>query len=112
MSEDLIGVTRFFLLWYKLFSKTSPAKTHQQMLKTSVHQQGLRTNQGPSAATGMTLMTHSLNNEASQQLCDYMLCLVEDGGPIFHPARHAKAVVDLTDLKGNPCVLIAFGTRD
>ena len=35
--------------------------------KTWVHQQGLRTNQGSSSAK--TLMTHSLNKEASQLLC-------------------------------------------
>ena len=45
--------------------------------KTWVHQQGLKTSQGPSAAK--TMMTHSLNKEASQLLCDAMRCLVEDG---------------------------------
>ena len=45
--------------------------------KTWVHDQGLRTNQGTSSAK--TLMTHSLNKEASQLLCDAMLCRVEDG---------------------------------
>jgi hypothetical protein len=41
------------------------------------HQQGLRTNQGVNSAK--TMMTHSLNREASQLLCDAMTCLVEDG---------------------------------
>ena len=45
--------------------------------KTWVHEQGLKTNQGPSSAK--TLMTHSLNKEASQLLCDAMRCRVEDG---------------------------------
>jgi hypothetical protein len=45
--------------------------------KTWIHQQGLKTNQGASSAT--TLMTHSLNKEASQLLCDAMKCRVEDG---------------------------------
>ena len=45
--------------------------------KTWVHQQGLKTNQ--SAASAKTLMTHSLNKEASQLLCDAMVCRVEDG---------------------------------
>ena len=45
--------------------------------KTWVHQQGLRTNQGSSSAK--TLMTHSLNKEASQLLCDAVRCRVEDG---------------------------------
>ena len=45
--------------------------------KTWVHEQGLKTNQGSSAAK--TLMTHSLNKEASQLLCDAMRCRVEDG---------------------------------
>ena len=47
--------------------------------KKWVHEQGLKTNQGPSAAK--TLMTHSLNKEASQLLCDAMRCRVEDGDP-------------------------------
>jgi hypothetical protein len=55
-----------------------------------VHEQGLKTNQGPSAAKA--LMTHSLNKEASQLLCDAMRCRVEDGD--------AKAE-DWTDSKGN-----------
>ncbi len=42
-----------------------------------VHEQGLKTNQGSSSAK--TLMTHSLNKEASQLLCDAVLCRVEDG---------------------------------
>ena len=45
--------------------------------KTWVHQQGLKTNQG--ATSAKTLMTHSLNKEASQLLCDAMVCRVEDG---------------------------------
>ena len=45
--------------------------------KTWVHQQGLKTNQGASSAK--TLMTHSLNKEASQLLCDAMRCRLEDG---------------------------------
>ena len=45
--------------------------------KTWVHEQGLRTNQGSSSAK--TLMTHCLNKEASQLLCDAMRCRVEDG---------------------------------
>jgi hypothetical protein len=45
--------------------------------KKWVHEQGLRTNQGPSSAK--TLMTHSLNKEASLLLCDAMRCRVEDG---------------------------------
>ncbi len=45
--------------------------------KTWIHQQGLKTNQGASSAK--TLMTHSLNKEASQLLCDAMKCRVEDG---------------------------------
>ena len=45
--------------------------------KINVHQQGLRTNQGVNSAK--TMMTHSLNREASQLLCDAMTCLVEDG---------------------------------
>ncbi len=45
--------------------------------KTWVHQQGIKTNQGASSAK--TLMTHSLNKEASQLLCDAMQCRVEDG---------------------------------
>jgi hypothetical protein len=40
-------------------------------------QQGLRINQGSSPA--MTLITHSLNKEASQLLCDAMQCRIEDG---------------------------------
>ncbi len=39
--------------------------------------QGLKTNQGPSAAK--TLMTRSLNKEASQLLCDAMQCRLKDG---------------------------------
>ncbi len=58
--------------------------------KTWVHEQGLKTNQGPSAA--MTLMTHSLNKEASQLLCDAMQCRLEDGD---------AAAEDWTDSKGN-----------
>ena len=45
--------------------------------KTWVHEQGLRTNQGSSSAK--TLMSHTLNKEASQLLCDAMRCRVEDG---------------------------------
>ena len=45
--------------------------------KTWVHEQGLKTNQGSSSAK--TLMTHSLNKEASQLLCDAVRCRVEDG---------------------------------
>jgi hypothetical protein len=45
--------------------------------KTWVHQQGLKTNQSATAAK--TLMTHSLNKEASQLLCDAVRCRVEDG---------------------------------
>ena len=45
--------------------------------KTWVHEQGLRTNQGHTSAK--TLMTHSLNKEASQLLCDAMRCRLEDG---------------------------------
>jgi hypothetical protein len=45
--------------------------------KKWVHEQGLKTNRGPSAAK--TMMTHTLNKEASQLLCDAMRCLVEDG---------------------------------
>jgi len=45
--------------------------------KKWVHQQGLKTNQGATAAK--TLMTHSLNKEASQLLCDAVRCRVEDG---------------------------------
>ena len=45
--------------------------------KTWVHEQGLRTNQGSSSAK--TLMTHCLNKEASQLLCEAMQCRVEDG---------------------------------
>jgi hypothetical protein len=45
--------------------------------KTWVHEQGLKTNQGSS--TAKTLMTHSLNKEASQLLCDAVRCRVEDG---------------------------------
>jgi hypothetical protein len=45
--------------------------------KTWVHEQGLKTNQGSSSTK--TLMTHSLNKEASQLLCDAVLCRVEDG---------------------------------
>jgi hypothetical protein len=41
-----------------------------------VHLQGLKTNQGPSSAH--TLMTHSLNKQASQ-MCDAMTCRLEDG---------------------------------
>ncbi len=53
-------------------------------------EQGLKTNQGPSAAK--ILMTHSLNKEASQLLCDAMRCRVEDGD---------GAAEDWTDSKGN-----------
>ncbi len=45
--------------------------------KTWVHEQGLQTNQGSSSAK--TLMTHSLNKEASQLLCEAMQYRVEDG---------------------------------
>ncbi len=45
--------------------------------KTWVHQQGLRTNQGSTSA--QTLMTLSLNKEASEMLCDAMRCRLEDG---------------------------------
>ncbi len=44
----------------------------------------------PSAAK--TLMTHSLNKEASQLLCDAMRCRVEDGD---------ATAEDWTDSKGN-----------
>ena len=57
--------------------------------KTWVHEQGLKTNQGPSAAK--TLMTHSLNKEASLLLCDAMRCRVEDGD---------ASAEDWTDSKG------------
>jgi hypothetical protein len=58
--------------------------------KKNVHEQGLKTNQG--AAAAKTMMTHSLNKEASQLLCDAMRCRVEDGD--------AEAE-DWTDSKGN-----------
>jgi hypothetical protein len=58
--------------------------------KKWVHEQGLNTNQGPSAAK--TLMTHSLNKESSQLLCDAMRCQVEDGDP---------EAEDWTDSAGN-----------
>ncbi len=45
--------------------------------KINVHQQGLRKNQGVNSA--ITIMTHSLNREASQLLCDAMTCQVENG---------------------------------
>ena len=45
--------------------------------KKWVHERGLGTNQGPSA--DKTLMTHSLNKEASQLLCDTMRGRLEDG---------------------------------
>ena len=51
--------------------------------KTWVHQQGLKTNQGPSSA--QTLMTHSLNKEASQLLYDAMRCRMEDGDDSAEP---------------------------
>jgi hypothetical protein len=51
--------------------------------KTWVHQQGLKTNQGSSSAK--TLMTHSLNKEASQLLCDAMRCRLEDGDDSGEP---------------------------
>ena len=51
--------------------------------KTWVHQQGLKTNQGASSAK--TLMTHSLNKEASQLLCDAMRCRLEDGDDSGEP---------------------------
>ena len=54
------------------------------------HEQGLKTNQG--AAAAKTMMTHSLNKEASQVLCDAIRCRVEDGD--------AEAE-DWTDSKGN-----------
>ncbi len=66
-----------------------------------VHEQGLKTNQDPSAAK--TLMTHSLNKAEPLQLCDAMRCRVEDGD--------AEAE-DWTDSKGNACLLIALGTMD
>ena len=44
--------------------------------KKWVHEQGLKTNQGSSSAK--TLMTHSLNKEASQLMCDAVRCRVED----------------------------------
>ncbi len=50
-----------------------------------------------------TLMTHSLNKEASQLLCDAMRCRVEDGD---------ADAEDWTDSKGNALRLIAFGTMD
>ncbi len=53
--------------------------------KTWVHQQGLRTNQGSTSA--QTLMTHTLNKEASELLCDVMTCRLEDGDV---DARHWK----------------------
>jgi hypothetical protein len=58
--------------------------------KTWVHEQGLRTNQGSSSAK--TLMTHSLNKEASQLLCDAVRCRVEDGDATSE---------NWTDSKGN-----------
>jgi hypothetical protein len=61
--------------------------------KTWVHQQGLHTNRGASSA--QTMMTHSLNKEASQRLCDAMRCRVEGGEA---SAEHYW-------------LLIAFGTR-
>ncbi len=45
--------------------------------KTWVYEQGLKTNQGATAAK--TLMMHSLNKKASQFLCDAVRCRVEDG---------------------------------
>jgi hypothetical protein len=45
--------------------------------KTWVHQQGLRTNNGSTSA--QTLMTHTLNKEASELLCEAMRCRLEDG---------------------------------
>jgi hypothetical protein len=50
-----------------------PEKGH----KTWFHQQGLNTNQG--ATSAKTIMTHSLNTEASQLLFDAMRCRVEAG---------------------------------
>ncbi len=72
------------------------------VFQTWVHEQGLKTNQGPSAAK--TLMTHSLNKEASQ-LCDAMQCRLEDGdaaaedwtdsnGDSFHPDRIWKSGIE------------------
>ncbi len=69
--------------------------------KTWVHEQGLKTNQGPSAAK--TLMPHSLNKEASQLLCDAMQCRLEDGTPQRRTGLTPTAI---------PCVLIAFGNRE
>ncbi len=57
--------------------------------KTWVHEQGLKTNQGPSLA--MTLMMHSLNKEASQLLWDAVRCRVEDGD---------ASAENWTDIKG------------
>ena len=51
--------------------------------KTWAHQQGLKTNQGASSAK--TLMTHSLNKEAYQLLCDAMRCRLEDGDDSGEP---------------------------
>ncbi len=45
--------------------------------KAWVHQQGLKTKQG--ATLAKTLMMHSLNQEASQLLCDAVRYRVEDG---------------------------------
>jgi hypothetical protein len=61
--------------------------------KTWVHEQGLKTNQGPSAAK--TLMTHSLNKEASQLLCDAMQC------PECRLEDEDAAAEDWTDSNGD-----------
>ena len=45
--------------------------------KKWVKEQGLKTNQGESAA--LTMMEHSLRKEASELLCDVMQCRIEDG---------------------------------
>ena len=45
--------------------------------KKWVKEQGDKTNQG--STTAMTMMTHTLNKEASQLLCDAVRCRVEDG---------------------------------
>jgi hypothetical protein len=50
-----------------------PAGGHRKW----VHQQELKTNQGSTSAK--TMMTHSLNKEASLLLCDAMECLLENG---------------------------------
>ncbi len=66
----LITIIHIIFVTIPVFNVRSSCDGPEAGHKTWVHEQGLRTNQGSSSAK--TLMTHSLNKEASQLLCEAM----------------------------------------